>query len=233
MKLLFRSIVSGLFLALFPFIAYAQMCQSSYGGGLCPKCNAGGRAYQKVGTQCGVCMAFCIHSSHRMSSPTDTAAGTQPVATFVATNSEPALVLRAPESFLYSLVNVNPEAAMVLAVLDIRSKSIDGIPPARGDAGSDRAMTALSVIELVRGRHSEEEQLPLTAPLPSGAAASQATWDLERHGRTGVLRVTHRFLNDKDEVVSKPYPDIVVMLDWVPAKARGGFWIAKSWKELP
>ena len=122
---------------------------------------------------------------------------------------------------------------MLLAVLDIRSKSIDGIPPARGDAGSDRAMTALSVIELVRGRQSEEEQLALTVSLPTGVAASQATWDLERHGRTGVLRVTHRFLNDKDEVVSKPYPDIAVMLDWVPAKARGGFWIAKSWKELP
>ncbi len=199
-------------------------CQSSYGAGICPTCNGIGRIYTRVGgIYCTVCNSFCNISSKQASG-----AGGY---TVVQAHGDPAFVLVVPKEVLYSLVQVNPDAAMLLAVLDARSKTVDALPPTRGDGGSDRAMSAAAVLEFIQGETDPARLRSLALELPASAAQSKVTWDLERFGASAMLRISHRFLGERDDVVSQPYRDLTVSLRWVPSSAGAGYWMAKDWKE--
>lgn len=152
--------------------------------------------------------------------------------TFTAQASEGAVfIVQVPRSVLDSLLQVNPEAAMLLAVLDARSKTVDALPPTRGDGGSDRAMTAQSVLMFLEGEQDEQRARLASSGLPPSAAHSQVTWELTNFKASAELRISHRFLTSRDEVVAQPYRDLIVALRWIPTSGTMGYWLAKSWKE--
>lgn len=218
--------LSSLFALTSPVLAQTY-CQSSYGRGVCPSCSQIGRTYTKVGgLYCTVCNAFC-NVSYRASSGVEEYV-------VVQAPTEPVFVLRVPKSVLHSLLQVNPEAAMLLAVLDFRSTTVDALPPTRGDGGSDRAMSAQAVLGFLQGEQDSARLREVTAPLPASAVQSKVTWEFEKSSsRLGQLRIAHRFLNDRDEVVSQPYRDLSISLRWVAASTGSGHWIAHGWREQP
>lgn len=198
--------------------------QAPYGDGISPACNGIGQTYIGFdGIYCAACHGFCKVGGKQASG-----AGGYAV---VPAQADSAFVLVVPKEVLYSMVQVNPDAAMLLAVLDARSKTVDALPPTRGDGGADRAMSAAAVLEFIQGETDPARLRSLALELPASAAQSKVTWELERFGASAMLRISHRFLGERDDVVSQPYRDLTVSLRWVPSSAGAGYWMAKDWKE--
>jgi hypothetical protein len=212
----------------FPLPMAAQSyCQASYGSGTCPSCNAPGRTYVKVGgVYCTACTQFCNVSYRTPSEPSSEVS-------YYQLTSEPTFLLQVSDSLLYSLAQVHPEGAMLLAVLQFRSRTADALPPERGDGGSDRSMSAHSVMAFIDGSLADDTALAKTKPLPKAAVQSRTYWNLEKFGQSAELRISHRFLGERDRVVQQPYKDLAVSLQWVSTTGAAGYWQALSWKELP
>ena len=138
---------------------------------------------------------------------------------------EPLLYLQADAALIQSLASINPEAAMLLHVLVVRSDLPGAVAPATGDGGS-RASTTVESVSAALQNESDDAIADLTAPLPAGQH-SRWTWEVVKAPERTTLLIEHRIVNEQHEVVASPYPNIEVEL-----QSNGqDRYRALSWKE--
>jgi hypothetical protein len=217
--------------------AYAEWCQRSYGNGRCPKCNVQGRAYQPIElaptlTTCGLCNTFCQVSYRKATGNEDATALVKGFVT-VPVDTERPMIVAAEKPLLYSVAATNPEASALLLTLVLRSRNPHAIPPEKGDGGSSFKFTIRGATEAISADGSPvAQQAGLSEEYSDPSHSSRWTWELVKQAGGGAAKLflRHRVVNDKDELVATPYPDIEAQAEWTSIKRGGGYWRLTGWK---
>ena len=138
---------------------------------------------------------------------------------------EPLLYLQADAALIQSLASINPEAAMLLHVLVVRSDLPGAAAPATGDGGARVAATVESVSAALQDA-SDDEVADLSAALPA-EQHSRWLWQVVKAPERTTLLIEHRIVNQQHDVIASRYPDIEIELQ----PAGQDRYRALSWKE--
>jgi hypothetical protein len=129
--------------------------------------------------------------------------------------NRPLLYLVVEDALIESLASVNPEAAMLMHILQVRSRTPEAVAPAIGHGGALALSNRVAVSVALR-TDDEDELASVMTPLASGSH-SRLTWEMTQSGSNPVLLIKHRILDSEHQVSDKPYPDIEVQLQPEPS----------------
>lgn len=146
------------------------------------------------------------------------------------------LFLSATPQDIEAVAEVNPEAAMALALLVARSAQPDIVPPTNGDGVNQGLVSRETVQQFLR------EGLSATTPwvgmttMSNARVRSRFAWILtESSARTAELLIHHQIADENDNALDVPYQDVVVQLARATSLKGGQYWQATGWavKERP
>jgi hypothetical protein len=202
-----------------------------YLGPTCGEC-IGGRAYVPAGgIYCTVCWNFCVPPAPQ-DGQASVVAPTQTVQVSAVDTSERILFIETPVALIRALAYVNPEAAEILYVMNMRSRESPNYMPTIGHGTATKLMSPEALELQLTSKASDEAFKALLKEIPAPGTLSKATWTLGKApGGVASLTLTHRVLNAAEEELPRLYPDIKISLRWV-ATGKSGYWQAIRWEGL-